>query len=97
MYIGYKQKFEYFNRIPELSDKIKEVSGSLCASRYYPDSQTKTIDELLKKPERYFFYFITKSDFSKNYVKHCCYYDDKEKAKQAVEKIKEKYFLDLKV
>ena len=46
---------------------------------------------------RYFFYFITKSDFSKNYVKHCCYYDDKEKAKQAVEKIKEKYFLDLKV
>lgn len=96
MYIGYKQKLEHFNSLPKMdTTKIYEISESLCKSRYYPDKPKSTdIKNFLKRPERYFFYFLTKDKNVKTYIKHCCYYDKIEDAKNAINCLKDKYYKD---
>ena len=94
MYVGYKQKVECFNTLPDTDNvKIHEVSESLCRSRYYPnEGKSSNLEDILQKPARYFFYFLAKPKNIKTYTKYCCYYDDKQIAEDAINKIKDKFY-----
>ena len=74
--IGYKQCQEYFNRSPQAFDEIFELS-TISTTRYNPEVKKSTsLNEFLKRPERYTFDFSTKCTGTTNYKKHVYYYDD---------------------
>lgn len=90
--IGYKQCQEYFNRSPQAFDEIFELS-TISITRYNPEVKKSTsLNEFLKRPERYTFDFSTKCTGTTNYKKHVYYYDDLNTAKIEHKKLRLKLY-----
>jgi hypothetical protein len=98
LYNAYKHNITQINKLPDLTNTIVcGVPSNICKSKYYPEyNKTASVEEMLKRPNRYFFYFFAQSSFDKKLkLKYCCYYDSLEKAKEASDNIHKQYLTSL--
>lgn len=81
--IGYKQSQTYFNKTPDIKNKINELSN-IATSRYDPIAKrTNDINTFLKRPVKYYFDVTTKNQNVTTLFHHAYYYDKKEDAEKA--------------
>lgn len=92
---GYKQTLTYINKLPNtLVSKVYSIPTNICKSYYYPDKPKCTdINELMKRSPRYCFSFISRGSEKRTFIKNCCYFDNLDEAKTAVNDIQAAYLI----
>lgn len=90
--IGYKQYQEHFNTIPDIKNKISELS-TISTSRRDPNAKkTSDVNAFLKRPVKYYFDVTTKDNNITTLFHHAYYYDHKDDAEKAHHMLKLKLY-----
>lgn len=91
-YLEYKQFKKYFNEKFNNYKKIENVS-KLNISYYNPFlNKTNSIEEMLKRPKRYYFNVVVPTNSKCHAKQETYYYDSKQEAEQEYKKAKLQFY-----
>ena len=93
MFLGYKQSITHINEKLDLTNIcVCDIPSNISRTHYHPElSKVQTVEEALKLPVRYSFYFVTKNLDKKLMMKHICYFDNENEAKTFKENVQKRY------